>query len=100
MTELLGAVPPLGNATAHFPTIVHPRQPSHIWADATAPLPTNEWWQDLVLEESGANAVTMRMTLWTAQARKPRSDANVGCSSGKTRRRAGTGRRRRRSTLE
>ena len=58
MTELLGAVPPLGNATAHFPTIVHPRQPSRIWADATAPLPTNEWWQDLVLEESGANAVT------------------------------------------
>ena len=58
MTELLGAVPPLGNATAHFPTIVHPRQPSRIWADASSPLLTNEWWQDLVLEESGANAVT------------------------------------------
>ena len=41
----------------------HPQQPSAAWGSASAPLPTNEWWQNLVLEDGGVLGADVVSTL-------------------------------------
>ena len=46
---------PLGSSKLHFPAAApHPQQPTKIWGGKPhAPLPTNAWWQNVVLDEAG-----------------------------------------------
>ena len=52
---LLGG-PPLSGASAPWPVADHSLTPSSTWADSSAPLPTNAWWQNLVLG-TGENVI-------------------------------------------
>jgi endoglucanase Acf2 len=47
--------PPIGSTSLeHFAAATaHPLPPSALWADAAAPLPTNAWWENLVLQDGG-----------------------------------------------
>merc|ERR1719187_2902482 len=51
--SLLGGAP-LSDVQPHFPWTTHSRQPSGLWGGMNAaPLPTNIWWQNVVLEDGG-----------------------------------------------
>jgi len=54
-TVLLGGEP-LSKASSPWPSAEHSLAPSSTWADASAPLPTNAWWQNLVLG-TGENVI-------------------------------------------
>ena len=44
----------LGGKSLQWPSAdPHPLQPTEVWGGAKAPLPTNAWWQNLVLDEGG-----------------------------------------------
>ena len=49
-TPLLGGEPLSGGAAPLFAPVDHPRSPTAFWADASAPLPTNAWWENFVLD--------------------------------------------------
>ena len=53
--SLLGGEP-LSKASSPWPSADHSAPPSALWADAAAPLPTNAWWQNLVLGD-GENVI-------------------------------------------
>ena len=51
--SLLGG-DPLGSSSLQWPKAdPHPQQPTDLWPDTNAPLPTNAWWENLVLEDGG-----------------------------------------------
>ncbi len=55
--NLLGG-DPLGTDDPPFPLRTHQLQPTALWSDDARPLPTNAWWQNLVLG-SGNNPVNV-----------------------------------------
>ncbi len=57
-TELLGGVP-LSTSAPNFPSQSHSLQPSGLWANDAAPLPTNAWWQNVVLGGGGYTINTL-----------------------------------------
>lgn len=42
---------PFSMAQPPYPLLTHAEAPSALWSDASAPLPTNVWWQNMVLGE-------------------------------------------------
>lgn len=47
------AGPPLGDDSLLWHSKTHPLAPTRIWRGKSGPLPTNEWWQNLVLDDGG-----------------------------------------------
>ena len=43
----------LGDGSTVWDSKPHPEAPSAIWGSRKGPLPTNEWWVNLVLEDGG-----------------------------------------------
>ncbi len=64
--SLLGGEP-LSGAASPWPSATHSAPPGDLWAESAAPLPTNAWWQNLVLGdgENWINALP-----YTLRARK------------------------------
>lgn len=57
-SDLLGGAP-LATSTPTFSFQNHSAPPGGLWADDTAPLPTNAWWQNLALGGGGLNINTL-----------------------------------------
>jgi len=64
--SLLGGEP-LSKAACPWPSAAHSAPPSALWAESAAPLPTNAWWQNLVLGD-GENVINSLP--YTLRARK------------------------------
>lgn len=56
--ELIGGAP-LSTATPTFSFQTHGLSPTGLWSDSNAPLPTNAWWQNLVLGGGGLTVNTL-----------------------------------------
>ena len=57
-TQLLGDTP-LATTPPNFTALNHSAPPGGLWADDTAPLPTNAWWQNLALGGGGFTVNTL-----------------------------------------